>query len=128
MAQVGGDRACVLSRVAVKTGNQTLFVRVEDIDYIESAANYAVLQPAGGNHVIRQTLNHLAAKLPPRLFLRISRSILVNLDRVKGIQSVPGGECVLILQDGRQLLMTRGMREAHERLQDPGHLADDSGR
>ena len=109
-----------LGRIAVKTGNQTLFIRVEDIDYIESAANYAVLQTRGANHLLRQTLNHLEAKLPPRMFLRISRSIIVNLDRVKGIQSLPGGECVLLLQDGRQLLMTRGMREAHERLQYPG--------
>ncbi|MGA2661219.1 MAG: LytTR family DNA-binding domain-containing protein [Verrucomicrobiota bacterium] len=117
-----------LGRVAVKTGNQTLFVKVENIDYIESAANYAVLQTRGGNHVLRQTLNHLESKLPPRLFLRISRSIIVNLERVKGIQSAPGGESVLILQDGRQLLMTRGMREAHERLQYPGNPADGSGR
>jgi two-component system LytT family response regulator len=117
-----------LSRVAVKTGNQTLFVRVEDIDYIESAANYAVLQTRAGNHVVRQTLNHLETQLPPRLFLRISRSIIVNLERVKGIQSAAGGESVLILEDGRQLLMTRAMREAHERLQYPGSPANDSGR
>ncbi len=48
---------------------------------------------------------------------RVSRSIIVNLGRVKAIQSASGGERVLILEDGRQLLMTRGMREAHERLQ-----------
>jgi len=123
-----GTEPGFLSRVAVKTGNQTLFVKVEDIDYIESAANYAVLQTRGGNHVLRQTLNNLASKLPPRLFLRISRSILVNLERVKGIQSAPGGQGVLILEDGRQLLITRGMREVHERLQYPGNLADGSGR
>ena len=117
-----------LGRIAVKTGSQTLFIRVEDIDYIESAANYAVLQTRGANHVLRQTLNHLESKLPPRLFLRISRSIIVNLERVKGMQSAPGGECVLLLEDGRQLLMTRGMREAHERLQYPGKPAEDSGR
>jgi two-component system LytT family response regulator len=117
-----------LGRIAVKTGNQTLFVKVEDIDYIESAANYAVLQTRGGNHVLRQTLNHLEAKLPPRLFLRISRSIIVNLQRVKGTQSAHGGECLLILEDGRQLLMTRGTREVHERLQYPGNPADDWAR
>jgi two-component system LytT family response regulator len=123
----GAEPGC-LSRIAVKTGNQTLFVKVEDIDYIESAANYAVLQTRDGNHVLRQTLNNLEFKLPPRQFLRISRSIIVNLERVKGIQSAPGGESLLILQDGRQLLMTRGMREAHERLQYPGRPTDDSGR
>lgn len=108
-----------LSRIAVKTGSQTLFVKVEDIDYIESAANYAVLQTRGENHVLRETLTNLEARLSPRLFLRISRSILVNLERVKGIQSTPRGEYLLLLHDGRQLLMTRGLREIQEKLQFP---------
>ena len=110
--------AC-LSRVAVKTGNQTLFIRVEDIDYIESAANYAVLQTGGQTHVLRETLTNLEAKLPPRLFLRISRSILVNLERVKGLQPGARGEDLLLLQNGKQLLVTRGVREVRERLQYP---------
>ena len=108
-----------LSRITVKTGNQTLFIRVEDIDYIESAANYAVLQTRGENHVLRETITHLETKLPPRLFLRISRSIIVNLERVKGIQSSPRGESQLLLQDGRQLPVTRSVKEIQERLQYP---------
>ncbi len=106
-----------LSRVAVKSGPQTLFVPVEQIDYIESAANYAVLHTGAENHILRETLTNLEGKLSPRTFVRISRSILVNLDRVKGLQSSPGGEYLLILQDGRQLLMTRGVKEVQERLQ-----------
>lgn len=106
-----------LHRIAVKNANQTLFIRVEDIDFIESAANYAVLQTAKENHVIRDTLNNLEAKLSPRLFLRISRSVIVNLERIKGIQSTPRGEYVVVLHSGRQLLMTRGLREIQERLQ-----------
>jgi two-component system LytT family response regulator len=108
-----------LGRIGVKTGTQTVFVKLEEIDYIESAANYAVLQTRRGNHVLRQTLNWLESRLPPHRFLRISRSIIVNLDRVKGIQSATGGENVLTLEDGRQLLMTRGMREARQRLEYP---------
>ena len=76
-----------LSRIAVKTGTQTLFIRVEDLDYIESVGNYALLHTRTENHVLRETLTNLEAKLPPRLFLRISRSILVNVDRIKGLQS-----------------------------------------
>ncbi len=117
-----------LGRVAVKNGNQTVFVKVEDIDYIESAANYAVIQTHSGNHVLRQTLNYLESRLPPQRFLRISRSVIVNLDRVKGMQSAAGGETVLTLEGGRQLLMTRGTREAQKRLEYPGSLADGPGR
>jgi two-component system LytT family response regulator len=105
------------SRIAVKTGNQTIYVKVEDIDYIESAANYAVLKTRGESHVLRETLTNLEAKLSPRHFLRISRSIIANLDRIKGTQSTPHGEYLVLLQDGRQLLMTRGAREVQERLQ-----------
>jgi len=108
-----------LTRVAIKTGSQTVFVKIEDIDYIESAANYAVLQTRGENHVLRETLTNLEAKLPPRMFLRISRSIIVNLDRVKGIKSAPRDEHVVVLHDGRQLLMTRGVRDLQEKLQYP---------
>jgi two-component system LytT family response regulator len=108
-----------LSRIAVKTGTQTLFIRVEDLDYIESVGNYALLHVRAENHVLRETLTNLEAKLPPRWFLRISRSILVNLERIKGVQSTPRGEYLVILQDDRQLLMTRGIKEIQERLQYP---------
>jgi DNA-binding LytR/AlgR family response regulator len=53
------------------------------------------------------------------LFLRISRSILVNLERIKGLQSTPRGEYLVILQDDRQLLMTRGLKDIQARLQYP---------
>ena len=108
-----------LSRLAVKTGSQTLFIRVEDVDYIESAGNYAVVHTHAERHIIRETLTSLEANLPRRLFLRISRSVLVNLERIKGLQSTPRGECLVFLQDNRQLVMTRGVKEIQERLQYP---------
>jgi len=108
-----------LSRIAVKTGTQTLFIRVEDLDYIESVGNYALLHTRAENHVLRETLTNLEAKLPPHLFLRISRSILVNLERVRSLQCNPGGEYLVVLQDDRQLMMTRGVKEMQARLQYP---------
>lgn len=108
-----------LSRLAVKTGAQTLFIRAEDVDYIESAGNYAVVQTHTERHILRETLTRLEAKLPPHLFLRISRSVLVNLERVKGLQSTPRGEYLVVLQDNRQLIMTRGVKDIQERLQYP---------
>lgn len=108
-----------LNRIVVKNGQETLFVRIEEVDYVESAANYAVLHTRAGNQVLRETLTNLANQLPPRLFLRISRSIMVNLERVKSLQSGPRGEYMVVLQDGRQLLMTRGFKEIQERLQYP---------
>jgi two-component system LytT family response regulator len=106
-----------LSRFAVKEGNQTLFIRTQDVDYIEAAANYVVLCTANGNHVLRETLRNLEADLSPELFLRISRSVIVNLHRIKAIRSSPAGEWQVVLEDGRDFLMTRGLKEIQTRLQ-----------
>jgi two-component system LytT family response regulator len=110
-------RGGYLDRVAVKTGNQTLFIKVAEIDYAESAANYVILRTRAGSHIVRETLSNLETRLPPRLFLRISRSTIVNLERVKALQLSPQGESVVALEDGRQLVVTRSLREVHQRLQ-----------
>lgn len=104
-----------LTRLAVKTNERVLFVRVPDIDYLESAGNYVVLHCGKENHVIRETMAALESQLPAG-FLRISRSVIVNLDRIKELQAMAAGEHVVILRDGRQLGMTRGLREVEEKL------------
>ncbi len=108
-----------VSRLAVKTGSQTLFIKVEDVAYIESAANYAVVHARAENHVLRETLTSLENRLPPSIFLRISRSIIVNLEHIKSLQSSPNGEYLIVLQDGHQLALTRSLHEVQERLQYP---------
>jgi two-component system LytT family response regulator len=108
-----------LNRFAVKEGNQTLFVKTEEVDYIEAAANYAVLCTPNGNHVLRETLRNLEASLSPARFVRISRSIIVNVERIKAIRLVMPGEWLVILHGDRQLQMTRGLKEVQQRLQYP---------
>ena len=120
LRQLGQESGSYLNRFAVKDQNQTLFVKVEDVDYIESAGNYAVLHTAKGNHVLRDTLSNLETSLPPSLFLRISRSLVVNLERVKAIRAGAQEDWVVVLHDDRQLVMTRGLQHMHERLQYPG--------
>jgi two-component system LytT family response regulator len=106
-----------LRRIAVKTGTQTFFIRVEDVDYVESAGNYTVVIVGKANHLLRETLTHLEDSLPPRKFLRISRSILVNLERIKSLLTSPTGEPIIVLQDNRQLKTTRNAREIQNKLQ-----------
>lgn len=105
-----------LSRLAVRVGERVLFVRVEQIEYIESAGNYVVVHVAKENHVVRDTLTALEEKLDPKQFLRISRSTLVNLDAVKELQPLFKGEHAVVLHNGKQLTMTRGIREVQEAL------------
>jgi two-component system LytT family response regulator len=106
-----------LARIPVRTGNQTLFISVEQVDFVESAANYLVLRTGTGSHVLRETLSHIETRLPPELFLRISRSVIVNVTRVKALQAGPEGQNTILLQDGRQFSATRSAREIRQRLQ-----------
>jgi len=106
----------LISRIAVKTGERTIFVKVEQIDYVESAGNYVVLHVGRENHIVRETMTALEEKLDPKRFVRISRSTLVNADRIKELQPLFKGEHAVVLHNGKQLTMTRGVRELQELL------------
>ena len=105
-----------LARIPVKTGERVLFVKTALLEYIESAGNYVVLHVGKENHVVRETLTALEEKLDPKRFLRISRSTLVNVEQIKELQPLFKGEHVVVLHNGKQLTMTRGIREVQEAL------------
>ena len=105
-----------LTRIAVRQGERVTFVRIAVIDWCEASGNYVVLHVGKESHIVRETLGTLEEQLPPASFLRISRSVIVQLDRIRELQSVAPGEHVVILQDGRKLPMTRGLREVEEKL------------
>lgn len=113
LAQVKPARETI-SRMAVKTGERTIFVKVEQIDYAESAGNYVVLHVGKENHVVRETMTALEEKLDPKRFVRISRSTLVNADQITELQPLFKGEHAVVLRNGKKLTMTRGVRELQE--------------
>ena len=105
-----------LARIPVKTGERVVFVKTCQIEYIESAGNYVILHAGKENHVVRDTLTALEEKLDPKLFLRINRSTLVNVEQIKELQPLFKGEHAVRLHNGKQLTMTRGIREVQEAL------------
>ncbi|MEW6160826.1 MAG: LytTR family DNA-binding domain-containing protein [Verrucomicrobiota bacterium] len=105
-----------LERLAFKTDGRVLFVRVEEIDWIEADGNYVHLHVGNTAHLLRETLTSLETQLDPEKFLRISRSILVNIDRIKELQSLFYGDFAVILRDGTRLTMSRNYRERLESL------------
>jgi len=105
-----------LNRIPVRTGERVVFVKTAQIEYIESAGNYVVLHTGKENHVVRETLTALEEKLDPKQFIRISRSTLVNLEQIKELQPLFKGEHAVVLHNGKQLTMTRGIREVQELL------------
>jgi two-component system LytT family response regulator len=90
-------------RLAVRSGGTTVFVDVEDVDWIEGAENYVELHAGRATHLLHVTMNTLEKSLDPEIFLRIHRSIIVNLGRIKNLQSGAHGEYVITLRDGARL-------------------------
>jgi len=105
-----------LERLVIKAGGRVFFLRVDEIDWIEAAANYVKLHAGGEAHLLRETINGLAAKLDPDKFLRVHRSIIVNLERIKEMQPWFHGDYVIIMQDGAQLTSSRNYREQLRKL------------
>jgi two-component system LytT family response regulator len=106
-----------LSRLAIKTPDRVVFVNVEEIDAIEAAGKYAVVHVGKENHVLRETMNSLESNLPPDRFLRISRSVIVNIVRVQELQPMFKGENVIVLKNGKRYPTTRTLREIQQKLE-----------
>ena len=106
-----------MTRLAVKTDEKVLFINVSDIDTIESAGNYVVVHVGKENHILRETLTALEARLPAKDFFRVSRAAIVNLDHVKELQPMFHGESVVVLKNGRTIPTTRTLKEIQEKLE-----------
>jgi two-component system LytT family response regulator len=109
----------VLTRFVIKTPNRVVLVKAKDVDWIESAGNYALLHVGTETHLLRETMRSLEERLSPSQFQRISRSAIVNLDRIKELQPLAKGEYVMTLANGKQLPMTRGIRELQHAIENP---------
>lgn len=105
-----------LERLVIKAGGRVFFLRVEEIDWIEAAANYVKLHAGREAHLLRETMSGLEAKLDPEKFIRIHRSVIVNVERIKELQPLFHGEYAVTLLDGTQLTLSRGHREKFQQL------------
>jgi two-component system, LytTR family, response regulator len=98
-------------RLAVKSSGRVVLLKHDEIDWIEAADNYVNLHVGRESHLLRETMNSLEQRLPADRFLRISRSTMVNLDRVRELQPMFHGEYAVILRDGTRLSLSRGYRD-----------------
>jgi two-component system, LytTR family, response regulator len=102
-------------RLVVKNQGQVLFLNVSDIDWVEAAGYYACLHVGSDTHVLRRSLLELERDLGDGKFIRIHRSIIVNLDRIHGLDLQDGGEYEVLLKSKVRLRVSRRFRK---RLQD----------
>ena len=105
-----------LDRVAVRVGEQMIFIDVTQIVWIKADGNHAQLHLADRVYDLRETMTHLAAKLNPKHFTRVHRSAIVNLQRIRTIQPWFNGYHVLVMDTGAQLRMSRYQHQSFLKL------------
>jgi two-component system LytT family response regulator len=99
-------------RLMVKNAGRVLFLRVEEIDWIEAAGSYVRLHVGRDGHLLHEGIAALMNRLDPSRFARVHRSTIVNLDRVREMQPWFHGDAIAILRDGTRLQVSRTYREA----------------
>jgi two-component system LytT family response regulator len=94
-------------RFAARSGNKLNLVPVEEVDWIDAAGNYARLHAGGRTHLVRETMTQLESRLDPDRFVRVHRSIIVNVERVTTVEPYAHGEYVLTISDGTRVTSSR---------------------
>ena len=102
-------------RIAVKGDGRVVFVKASDIDWVEAADNYVSLHIGKESHMLRETMSSIEGRLPKQ-FMRISRSTIVNTERIKELQPLFHGEYTVILRDGTKLTLSRSHRDKLQQL------------
>jgi two-component system, LytTR family, response regulator len=97
-------------RIMIRERGRLFFLRTADIDWVEASGNYSRLHVGAESHLLRQTMNGLVGRLDPEQFLRIHRSTIVNIERVKELRPLFRGAYTVVLKDERQLLMSAAHR------------------
>ena len=88
-----------------------MLFRSDEIDWIEANGNYVKVHAGREGHLLRETMQSIEARLDPRRFLRIHRSRIVNIERIKELQPWFNGDQAVILRDGTRLMMSRNYRD-----------------
>lgn len=97
-------------RIVIKSDGEIVCLKPQEIDWAESAGNYVCLHVGAATHILRETITALETRLG-RQFLRVHRSTLVNVDRIKTLRPSLYGDYAILLRDGTKLTLSRGFRE-----------------
>ncbi len=100
-----------LKRLSVKSRGRTIFLAIDEIDFIEAEGNYLSLQIGKDAHLIRSSLHQFESKLDPEKFVRIHRSTIVNIDSIKEMHPLFNGDQLVIMKNGKELTLSRNYRE-----------------
>lgn len=110
-----GQGAAAEGRIQVKSGGEIIFLRPDEIDWIEAEGDYMKFHTGGKSLLMRETMARLEARLDGRRFVRIHRSVIVNIDRIRKLAPSFAGDHTVVLRDGTTLRLSRSY---HDRLSD----------
>ena len=96
-----------MKRLTIKLTGRTTLLPTDEIDWIETHGNYLKVYAGAESHLIRGTMQFLETKLNPEKFVRVHRSVIVNVEKIKEIYPRSNGDQDLVLQNGRQLMLSR---------------------
>ena len=106
-----------LRRVAVRTRGHIKVVSLEEVECIEASGNYLRLHVSGGHYLLRETISGLESRLDPGQFVRIHRSMIVNVTRIRDLAPTSHGDCRVTMLSGREVPLSRSYRtQLKERL------------
>jgi two-component system LytT family response regulator len=101
-----------LTRIAVREVDKVYFVKIDDVDWIQAAENYVRLHAGTSRHLVHVPMQTLHDSLDPSMFLRIHRSLIVNVSRIAEVQKAKRGQYILVLSNGQRLESSRGYHDA----------------
>ncbi|HEV8377153.1 MAG TPA: LytTR family DNA-binding domain-containing protein, partial [Candidatus Polarisedimenticolia bacterium] len=103
--------ATPLNRLVIRSAGRVFLLRVEEIDWFEAEAQYVRVHAGKDSHLFRQAIGALEPRLDPKHFVRIHRSAIVNLDRVRMLEPSFHGDYRVVLRDGKRLTLSRSRRK-----------------
>lgn len=103
-------------RIVIKSSGRIFFLGIEEIDWIEAADNYVRLHAGRTSHLLRETMSSIEKRLDPSQFMRVHRSTIINVKRIKELHPLFHGEYEIALLDGTRVTSGRGYRDRLQEL------------
>lgn len=113
---LAGEKKEFLKRLMIKVKENIIIISISDIDWLESAGNYIYVHSMEKKHLFRETLASLESKLDPRVFVRIHRSAIVNIEKIKSLRTNEHGDYDLFLLNGTKLKLSRTYKQHFQKI------------
>jgi two-component system LytT family response regulator len=104
---VNKSAACLAERFLIKSNGRMFFVKAGEIDWIEAAGNYVSLHVADKAYLLRESMRGIEGQLDSNRFLRVHRSAIIHINRVRDVQSLPSGRHEAIFVPGARATLGR---------------------